>query len=41
MNELEYHIREYVKVLADEPAEDLIKVKTIYHDLKKMLGDYD
>ena len=41
MNELEYHIREYLNVLKDEPAEDLMKVKDIYHDLKKMLGDYD
>ena len=37
--ELEYHIREYVNVLKDEPAEDLMKVKDIYHDLKRMLGD--
>ena len=39
MNELEYHIREYVKVLADEPAEELIRVKDVYHHLKAMLGD--
>lgn len=41
MNELEYHIREYVKVLATEPAEDLMRIKDIYHDLKRMLGDED
>ena len=39
MNELEYHIREYLNVLKDEPAEDLMRVKDIYHDLKRILGD--
>ena len=41
MNELEYHIREYLDVMKDEPADELIKVSQIYHDLKRMLGDED
>ena len=33
-----YHIREYVKVMADEPDE-WIKLREVYHALKRMLGD--
>ena len=40
MSELEYHIREYLDVMKDEPDE-WIKVSQIYHDLKRMLGDED
>jgi hypothetical protein len=39
MDELEQHLREYLSVMADEPAEELIPVKNVYHDLKRMLGD--
>jgi len=33
------HIREYVEVMRDEPAHDLIEVQKVYHDLRRMLGD--
>ena len=38
MTELEYHIREYLDVMKDEPDE-WIKVRQVYHDLKRILGD--
>lgn len=38
-SELEYHLREYLKVMADEPAEELIKVSDVYHHLRRILGD--
>ena len=38
--DLDYHIREYLDVMKDEPDE-WIKVSQIYHDLKRMLGDED
>ena len=41
MTELEQHLREYLEVMKDEPAEDLIPLKDIYHDLKRILGDYE
>lgn len=33
------HIREYLKVMESEPAEDLIKLKDVYHNLRRILGD--
>jgi len=33
------HIREYLKVMESEPAEHLIKLKDVYHNLKRILGD--
>lgn len=38
-DELEYHLREYLDVMRDEPADALIPLKVIYHDLRRMLGD--
>jgi len=35
------HIREYLDVMKDEPAEELIKVKDVYHHLRRILGDED
>ena len=37
--ELQRHLREYLDVMATEPAEELIPVKNVYHDLRRMLGD--
>lgn len=37
--EIVEHLREYLKVMESEPAEDLIKLKDVYHNLKRMLGD--
>ena len=37
--DLEYQLREYVSLLADENATDLIEIQKIYHHLKRMLGD--
>ena len=33
------HIREYLKVMESEPAEDLIRLKDVYHNLRRILGD--
>ena len=33
------HIREYLSVLSTEPAEHLLKVKDVYHQLRRMIGD--
>jgi hypothetical protein len=35
---LESHLRAFVEVMADEPDE-FIKMSTIYHNLKMILGD--
>lgn len=32
------HIREYLKVMKDEP-EEYILLSKVYHDLRRMLGD--
>ena len=40
MNELEYHIREYVQAMEDEDDQWILMSK-VYHDLKRMLGDED
>jgi len=37
--EIVKHIREYVKVMEDEPAEQLILQRRVYNDLRRMLGD--
>ena len=37
--EIVKHIREYLKVMESEPAEDLIKLKDVYHNLRRILGD--
>ena len=39
IQELESHLREYLDVMKDEPADSLIPLKDVYHDLKRMLGD--
>ena len=33
------HLREYLKVMESEPAEHLIKLKDVYHNLRRILGD--
>lgn len=37
--EIVEHIREYVAVMADEPAYQLVSFDKIYHDLNRMLGN--
>lgn len=37
--EIVEHIREYVDIMKDEPAHELIEVQRVYHDLRRMLGD--
>jgi len=37
--QLDEALREYVGILATEPAEDLIPIKQVYHDIRRMLGD--
>ena len=37
-SEIIKHIREYLKVMKDEP-EGYIKLSKVYHDLRRMLGD--
>lgn len=37
---LETHLRAFVEVMADEP-DQYIKMSTIYHNLKTILGDDD
>jgi len=39
LEEMIEHIKEYVKLLEGEPAEDLIKLKDVYHNLRRILGD--
>ena len=39
MDELEAQLREYVFMLGQENADDLLKIRTVYHHLKRMLGD--
>ena len=36
--EIVEHIREYVDIMKDEP-EEWIKLSTVYHHLKRILGD--
>jgi len=37
--EIVSHLREYVAVMRDEPAEQLIKFDSVYHDLNRILGN--
>tara|TARA_B100000029_G_scaffold509210_1_gene597857 strand:+ start:1128 stop:1337 length:210 start_codon:yes stop_codon:yes gene_type:complete len=37
---LETHLRAFIEVMADEP-DQYIKMSTIYHNLKTILGDED
>ena len=37
-DEIIKHLREYLKVMKDEP-EGYIKLSKMYHDLKRILGD--
>ena len=37
--EIVYHLREYVAVMRDEPAHQLISFDRIYHDLNRILGN--
>ena len=37
--EIVNHLKEYLKVMESEPAEDLIKLKDVYHNLRRILGD--
>ena len=37
-DEIILHIREYVKIMEDEP-EEYILLSTVYHNLRRMLGD--
>ena len=37
--EIAYHLREYVAVMKDEPAHQLIKFDRVYHDLNRILGN--
>jgi DNA-binding transcriptional ArsR family regulator len=41
LEELDSHLREYVSLLADENADDMLKISTIYHHLNRMLGNED
>ena len=34
-----YHLMEYVAVMRDEPAGQLIKFDSVYHDLNRILGN--
>ena len=36
--ELDHHLREYLKVMKDEPDEYILLSK-VYHDLRRILGD--
>ena len=33
------HICEYLSVMADEPAESLISLKSIYNDIRRIIGN--
>jgi len=33
------HICEYIHIMEDEPADSLIKLKTIYHDIRRILAE--
>jgi len=33
------HISEYLRVMEDEPADALIKLKTVYHDIRRILDE--
>ena len=37
--EIVWHLKEYVAVMSDEPAGQLIKFDSVYHDLNRMLGN--
>ncbi len=37
--EIVYHLKEYVAVMRDEPAGQLIKFDSVYHDLNRILGN--
>ena len=37
--ETAHHLEEYVAVMKDEPADQLIKFDSIYHDLNRILGN--
>lgn len=36
---VEDHLREYLDVMATEPADSLIPLRKVYHDLRRILGD--
>jgi len=37
--EIVHHIIEYLKVMESEPAESLIRLRSVYHDIRRILGD--
>ena len=32
-------LREYLKVMADEPKDSLILLRNVYHNLRRIIGD--
>ena len=37
--EIVYHLREYLSVIRDEPANDKMLMYKLYHDLNRILGN--
>ena len=33
------HLREYLRVMADEPKDNLIPLRKVYHDIRRIIGD--
>ena len=33
------HLREYLRVMADEPKDTLVPLKRIYHEIRRIIGD--
>jgi len=33
------HLREYLRVMADEPKDNLIPLSKVYHDIRRIIGD--
>lgn len=37
--EIIHHICEYIRVMEDEPEEALIRLRSVYQDIRRILGD--
>ena len=33
------HLREYLRVMADEPKDSLVLLRNVYHNIRRIIGD--